>query len=530
MIVMRNNITLIAERSFLPLSIVFLLVVLLNNTGIISLPFDIRLLIIILPLIAALGLRWYKPSVQEQRIPFIPIALSILFLFILGIRLIPLLNSSIPLGYDPGFYKYTMDLYYNTLPQIPETNLADWVKDMYPQGLFVLSDVMSVVSGTGSIDHIYFLFPLFEALMLLPVFIVTRKLFGPKAGLIAAILYSFSLTQYESFTMLYFKTTLGMMFLLFAIYALEENKYGLMAIMFAAMGIFHRPEFLLFAMILVPFFILNRRRGIILSVIGAAVLIVPFWLPRLDIYMDILLSAFASTGEVDSGGTFYGMGTYLLSTLAYLPFSIIGVVYLIINKKWNSILIYSIINLVIVVFRLFFFNRMIIPLDIIMIILAAVGIERTLLNREVINRVLGSAAVSILLIATLLPTINKIINTEPLVTEKQLNVIEWLSENTEEDAFIVATSYDAPWVLGWSNRRVIAPGLFEWNVQNKQEWFEFFKTSDPVEAAEFLSVYEGAIYIYHSHNHNNNLGLEKFSGEPFELLIDDDAVVYRYRR
>jgi hypothetical protein len=527
---MRNRITRIAERSFLPLSMVFLLIVLLNNTGIISLPFDIRLLIIILPLTAALGLRWYKPSVQEQRIQFIPVILAILFIFILAIRFLPLFSSSVPLGYDPGFYKYTMEFYFNALPRIPETALADWIKDMYPQGLFVLSDVTHIISGTGSMDHIYYLFPVFEALMLLPVFTVTRKMFGPKAGLLAAILYSFSLTQYESFTMLYFKTTLGMMFLLFAIYALEENKYGLMAIMFAALGIFHRPEFLLFAMILIPFFILNRRRGIILSVIGTAVLITPFWLPRLDIYMDILLSAFTSTGEVGSGGTFYGMGTYLLSTLAYLPFSIIGVVYLIINKKWNSILIYSIINLLIVVFRLFFFNRMIIPLDIIMIILAALGIERTLLNREVTNRVLGSAAVTILLIATLIPTMNKAIDTEPLITEKQLNVIEWLSENTEKDAFILATSYDAPWVLGWSNRRVIAPGLFEWNVQDKQEWFDFFKTSDPVEASEFLSVYEGTIYIYHSLNHNNNLGLEKFNGEPFELLIDDDAVVYRYRR
>ena len=223
---MRNRVTRIAERSFLPLSMAFLLIVLLNNTGIISLSFDIRFLIIILPLTAALGLCWYQQRAQEQRIPFIPIILAILFLFILAIRFLPLFNSSVPLGYDPGFYKYTMDFYYNALPCIPESNLADWVKDMYPQGLFVLSDITHLVLGTDSMHHIYYLFPIFEAIMLIPVFTVTRKMFGPKAGLIAAVLYSFSLTQYESFTMLYFKTTLGMMFLLFAIYALEAKKYG----------------------------------------------------------------------------------------------------------------------------------------------------------------------------------------------------------------------------------------------------------------------------------------------------------------
>ena len=66
---------------------------------------------------------------------------------------------------------------------------------------------------------------------------------------------------------------------------------------------------------------------------------------------------------------------------------------------------------------------MIIPLDIIVMILAAAGIERTLLNREVINRVLGIGTVVILFIATLWPTIDKATNTQPLINEQQLDVI-----------------------------------------------------------------------------------------------------------
>ena len=406
---------------------------------------------------------------------------------------------------------------------------------MYPQGLFVLSDALHVLTGIDALELIKFLFPFLGALLVFPVFVLTRSLFNQRIGIIASVLYAISYTQYTIFTMLYFKNVLGLMFLLLVIYALEKKKYGLMALMFAALGIFHRPEFLLFSLILLPYFILHRRRAIIFAVLGTAILIVPFWLPRWEINWGILSGTIQTavtniqTGEGLGGGTFFGLNTYIMLA-PYLPFALIGAIYLAIKRNWNSILFYFVISSIIVVFQLFFFKRFIIPLDIAVVILAAVGINYTLLHRGEVWRVAGVATVILLLSAATLPTVNAANNARPLISEEQLRAVEWIRENSEDDAYVLATSYDAPWVLGWSGRRVIAPGLFEWDVHNKNDWLLFFSTNDPEVANEFLSVYDAPVYIYFSENKGNYLGLEKFQSDYFQKLRDNSAVIYKYTR
>lgn len=518
---LKGRIARIIELSYLPLVMIFLILVLFKESGILPLSIRYELFAYVLPVLAIPSLI-RSESADGQKSPVIFLILLSTLLFASGIRLLPLIHSSIPLGYDPGFYKYAMELYYNALPHIPETELATWVRQMFEQGLFVLSDVMHIMTGISAMDHISYLFPFLGALLVLPLFVVTRNLFGPRVGVIASLLYAVSYTQYTAFTMLYFKNVIGLIFLLFAIYALEKKKDGLMAIMFAALGIFHRPEFLLFALILAPYFILHRRRGIILAVLGTTVLIAPFWIPRWEVYWGLL------SGPI-GGGTFFSFDIYTVVSLAYLPFAAIGVVYLVLNKRLNSILFYFVITWVIVVFQLFFFYRFIIMLDIAIVILAAVGIDYSLLQKRGIWRVAGVTAVLLVLVASGLPTVTEAKDIRPRIDDEQLQAVEWIRENAESNAYVLATSSDAPWVLGWSERRVIAPGLFEWYIQSKEEWFSFFESTDPEVAKEFLDVYDSPVYVYCSKNSGNYLGLEKFEGDYFQQVYKSDgAVVYRY--
>jgi len=521
------------DFSFLQLALVFIILVLLKELKILSPLFKYELFayVLLLPAIPALLAR--RPSEVRSLRGTLPILMAA-FLFALSVRLFAQSHSSVPLGYDPGFYKYTMDLYANALPQIPEAGLASWVKEINPQGLFVLSDTMHVMAGTNALQFMNYLFPFLGALLVFPIFVVTRALFGPRAGLVAAVLYAVSYTQFDVFTMFYFKNVLGLMFLLFSIYALERRRYGLMAIMVAALGIFHRPEFLLFALILIPYFILHRRRGIIFAVLGAAVLIAPFWLPRWDANWTVLTGTIETAvssiqnGEELGGGTFFDFTTYRVVALAYLPFALIGALFLLRNRNWNSVFFYFVISSIIVVFHLFFFKRFIIPLDIVFVMLAAVGIDYILLRREQISRVAGVVIMLLLIVAAGIPTLDAAQDARPRVTEDQLQAVEWIAENTEEDAYVLATSYDAPWVLGWSERRVIAPGLFEWNVHNRKEWRSFLRTGDLEGARLFLDAYEGPLYIYHSENRENYLNLQKFQNPSFEEVYRNGAVVYRY--
>lgn len=531
---MKEKIARVIELSFFQLIMLFLLLVLLKELHIFSLDISYQLLAYLLALFALPILLRFKPA-EERMSSGVWIILMAVFLFALSVRLLPYIHSQVPLGYDAGIYKYIFEVYANALPQIPESTLPMWVREMTPQGLPVLADVLHTVAGANATQLLHYLFPVLGAFLVFPVFILTRSFFSQRTALIASVLYAVSYTQFTFFTMLYFRQVLGLIFLLFAIYALHKKKYILLALMFAALGVFHRPEFLLLALILIPYLIIKRDWRVLYSVAGTTTLIAPFWLPRLDINLGILQGAFATavtniqTGTAAGAGAFPGFGIYQEMSLAYLPFALIGAIYLILKKSWNNLLFYFVINLAIVIFPLFFFNRYIVSLDIAMVILAAVGINVTLLQRQRNLRLVGAAAVGIaIIVASGVPTVIQANSGQPLISDEQLQVIEWMAENTERDAYILTSNYDAAWVLGWSNRKVIAPGLFHWNRHNKQEWSGFFETEDLIKVKQFLDRYQGTIYIYRSRNEDSYLGLEKFDNKGFNKMKDEQAVVYKY--
>lgn len=114
-----------------------------------------------------------------------------------------------------------------------------------------------------------------------------------------------------------------------------------------------------------------------------------------------------------------------------------------------------------------------------------------------------------------------------LVSDSDLLDIQWMADNIRPQRYILTTAYDAPWVLGWGKHPVIAPGLFHWDRNTQEEWNDFLKTSDSKQAAEFMSIYEEDIYIYHSMN-IENIELSKYSGNEFQLIRNDKSKIYRY--
>jgi len=521
--------------SYVQLCMIFVLALLLKELNI--LPFyylNFKLFAYILPLFSIPALMQLKKS-ETNKIPNTWVILSILFVFILAVRLVPYLHTQVPLGYDPGFYKYAIEIYANSLPDIPESTLPVWLKSVFPQGLFVLTDALHIFAGFDAIGFFKILFPFLCAFLVLPVFVLTRDLFDERSAIIASVLYALSYTQYTMFTYLYFKNVIGLIFLLLAIFLLERKKYAPLILMYAALGIYHRPEFLLFSLIIVAYFLRVRDKNIIYTVIATVILIAPFWLPRLSDNL-LMLQGVANTAitnvqlsQPEGGGTFFGFDKYEQVSLAYLPFGLIGVIYVLLQKKWSGLLYGFLINAAIVVFQLFFFKRLIISLDILLIIFAGAGLNYGFIESEVPKK-LGIAALLLLLMSSGIVLIDQVTHTRPLMNNEQLDAVKWLSSNTEPDAYILATSYDAPWVLGWSGRRVIAPGLFEWDEHNRSEWIEFLISKDPVAAKDFLSDRDAPVHIFKSKNPGNVLELQKIISNDYIIREDNYTEIYIFVR
>jgi len=488
-----------------------------------------------IPVILALKKETLIPKPLSKKLVFL--LLGTLFLLVLIPRISPYLDNSIPIGYDAGFYKYMIEKYNNALPQIPEESLDAWIKKGNEQGLFFVSSQLFIFSGLNAVEIFNYLFPFLCAFLVFPIFLLAKTVFDDKTGVLAALFYAVSYTQYAMFSFLYLKTIFGLMFLLLSLYALQKEKYALFTLMYAALGIFHAPEFLILSLALVPYFIFFKRdKKLVASVVVALFLIAPFWLPRLNYMLDLgssvagTFSTNLSTGAGLGGGTFFDLTEYEWVSIVYLPFALAGALYLLLKKKWNPLFLCFIILYAIVFFQLFFFKRYIIVFDLFAMILAAGAVAYTLFKPSGAGyaKVLGVVVVSLLCLSSAVVLFTQIPRVTPLINENQLASINWLAENTEPNAFVLATSFDAPWVLGWSERRVIAPGLFDWNKQGEAEWLEFLKTPDYDVAKKLLDVYDKPIYVYYSKSKWNYLNLEKFENSCFKKLLNGDALVYQY--
>ncbi len=533
------------QYSYLQLCLIFVLAILLKELDIFSLQtLNYRLFAYILPLLSIPALLHLKENednkVEGHRTQAIGLILTVIFLFIFIVRLLPYMQTDVPLGYDPGFYKYAMDMYIDTLPDIPEDSLPGWLRSMYPQGLFVLTSLLHIFAGFDPLEIFGVLFPFICAFLVLPVYALSKQVFNERVAVIAALLYALSYTQYTMFTFLYIKNVIGLILLLLALYLLEKKAYPPLVVIYAGLGIYHRPEFLLFSLILIPHIIHYSKRSFTLNialsgtVFITGLLILPFWLPRLSenllILQDVignLLYNIRSSTSARGGGTFFDLGVYELVSLTYLPFGIIAAFYVLLKRKWSCLFYGLLISGIIVIFQLFFYNRLIIPFDLLLIIFAGAGLDYAFIGSQDLPKKAAMAALCLLFISSGLILTDQVYGTKPLLTENQLDDIEELSK-TDNDAYILATSYDAPWVLGWSSHRVLAPGLFQWDIHNRSEWMEFLATDDPEKAIQFLSQWNETIYIYHSYNTGNALDLEKFNNSAFIKKWDNESIVYEF--
>jgi len=455
---------------------------------------------------------------------------AIFFIFL--IRAIPYIGNSIPLGYDVGIYKYAIE---SGLSEMP-----NWIitgPTMEP-GFLYLMEFFKIFFSTQFILTGLLIF--FSVILGLGVYFVVKEFSNKKTALIALFLYAFSLIQFKTFLFMYYKNVIGLSLMLFTLYFLKksENKQRLIwvaVILGGLIGAIHRPTFYIFG--LSYFFYAftspyqNRsyktKKMWFNILIGIAILLVASlfylgkWMESVLVLFDPVLQGFIQPGE--GAGTFINFFIYQFSVLPYLPFALLGLFYFIRKRDFNILVIWAVLNLLIVYFQFFFFNRFIIFLDAALIIMASVGFGVIIKHKKR----LGSILLIALIISAGVLAFKESINTNPLIDSEELSLIQSLNK-TEANAFVMSTdSYYSPWVLGYSNRRTIAPGLFDYDTNNYEEWYKFWTTNETDYTNQFLYIYQKPLYLFIGKYQRMNMG--KFNNSCLSLINQQNqSYIYKY--
>jgi hypothetical protein len=504
------------RNSFLQLLVIYTILIALISLGFLGkyvLHFEIFALIL-----AVFGALTIKGRRDFRISPFI---LIFPLTLILAFRVMPYLGNSVPLGYDPGIYKYIMEAYSENLPDLPKENIDHWVRSAYAPGLFIITDLLYIV-GFDTHAILTWVFIFFELLLGLGIYAAANKFFGREVGILSLLIYSISIVQFKVFWYMYYKNVVALFVMLIALQLFKSGKYLPFILTAAFIGALHRPTFLIFGLMYLAYIAAHRKEFFKNALTGTAILALAltFYIPNLReaIIGNIEPIITANIGA----GTFISFFTYQFSSLPYLPFALLGFLILARKRDLNLFSLWFLITGIIVYFKLIFFNRFIIHLDVAMIILASLGFYELLKS----NKIIGTAILSILLFSSMLVMNQNAGEAKPLIDGKELEVIKKLN-NVEADAYVMSTSsYYSPWILGYSGRKTIAPGLFDYNKWDFEEWKTFWATGEKEKAVEMLGVYEKPLYIYLGKR--DRINEAKFENECFEKVFQDrGAKIYK---
>jgi len=467
-------------------------------------------------------------------------------------RIVPFLGFEAPLGYDTGIYKKSIENFARALPNLPAFSKGAWDLSQ-PWGLFLSTNLLSLI-GLSSNQILYGYYILLNLLLGLSIYVVVKKFFNQNAAILAIFIFALSLTQFQTYWMMYYKNIAGLFLMLIAFYLLAQKSWLVVPVA-GFLGGLHQPTFLIFGLAMLinneslsefkrtivtnlmrinannmrmknykSFVDLSelcannmrmkglRIRGILASIregfvryyhliTGIGILAVAFSLyihnPQaifqfLSPNLEELVKTF---GPGAAGGTFFDFTLYRQIVTFYLPFALLGLIYLIQKRQFNYLFFYFIFNFAIVYFGFIFHKRFIIHLDIITIILAGVGGSYILVRLW--PSLTGKVAITILLIGAGYILTIVVLNKKPLINQEELAEIKSLAYIAKEDEYVMATdSYYSPWVYGYSERKTIAPGLFEHNKWNLAEWNAFWRSKDATLYYILLDKYPSPIYIF----------------------------------
>jgi hypothetical protein len=511
-----NKVKEILNSSFWQLITIYTFILILVSFGFLSkYALQFNIFAIIIGLIGAFSLKINKSELKlNKKIHYILLGLALVLIIVL--RIIPYLNNSVPLGYDPGIYKYGIEKGLE--------NKDAWILQggMEP-GFLYLMQPLKLLFSTDFILKYVFIF--FCALLGLEVYFLSKEYFNKTTALISLFLYAFSLIQFKTFWFLYYKNIIGLAFILFSLYFLTKyektgkpNNRIFFILLEGLAGAIHRPSFYIFGLsyffytFISPYSNSQKKynKKLLLNNILSGILIlmitILFYLgdffPAITTILPWVAQGFISPGE--SPGTFMNFFNYQYSILPYFALSILGLFLALRIKKLRKLgilEIWALLNLSIVYFQFFFFNRFIIMLDLILIMLAAYGFSSLISQKKK----LGAILVILLLICLGIFAFKESLNSQPLIDDIELQEIQNFNQ-TELNSYAMSTSsYYSTWLIGYSERKTIAPGLFDYDSSSKDEWIIFWTSSNLEEVKAFLNKYPKPLYIFIGKRQKDNL-------------------------
>jgi hypothetical protein len=324
-------------------------------------------------------------------------------------------------------------------------------------------------------------------------------LYEKKIALIGALLIVISPIQYTAYVFILWKNMWAIVLMLTAFIFIKKELFIETFITEILLALSHKTTAIIYTAVLGLMLISNWRRfkEFIFHII---VTILCFTLVNPSINSSIRFPPI---------GVFIELDRYILLSLPIIILALYGVFIFIKNKKLPGLWGFIIISLIFPIFRLPFYQRILIFTDISMIMLAAYGLNNLADKINYQKDFVKSITIFIILcifFGTLVGNLySQIITNKPIISSENLIKIESETRNLPENITVLTSTDEAPWMEGWSHVHIAAPGMLHDN-HNLDEWVSFWSSTSSSDKINFLSKLPQPLYIVTSKNITDLIG------------------------
>ncbi len=391
-------------------------------------------------------------------------------------------------GYDTGIYRHYINGYWEKFGQSNLQPLAfSWFSDFFKLLGFSTDAIMFAV---------YFLL---GGAMFWLVYLVAKKYFNDKIALWSVFLFTVSIVQFEFYWWYYYRSFLAMFFLLLALLLFHYRSYWVIPPLILAFC-FHPLSTLpvLLGILAMSLFDKNAR-GYCLIIFGVSIAgsLILNWQDFFGQYLYLQSNSwragFDQYGATESTGQFISPWFFVRSALFYSVFGLVGIWQY--GKKQKLLFAVFLASLLLALVQVVFYRRLFVWLDLILIIFAGAFLCDWLANFG--RKKIITTAIAIFCVLTILSISRYVYSKQPLITKTEWQAIQSAGNFTGSDYILTVSSAYAPWLYGYTDKKVIAPGMLDYNLWNYDQWVKFWTTTSSSEREALLREYNSSpIYLF----------------------------------
>lgn len=381
-----------------------------------------------------------------------------MILFLFCSRAMPyFLHGPFGFGYDTGIYKKTFE------------DIKSF-SDIFSSQVYILPSFLAWLFNLLHLPMRILLYGLhiFSSVFLaIPLYLLTKEYFGKFAGLTAVMIFSVSYVQLFASEFYLYKAVLGAIFMFYAFY-FYTKKSKLFYLFTGLLALTQLPQLVLLVFgIGVASFVEFKKNlkfnligiGIVLSLILFTFLFAPQHIVNA---WNIISARLSGTTAYDAhqSGLFMPFTEFLRYEFILFFVGLAGIILSFKRKEIWPLTFATIFVLVIIVEKIFFENRYIMEMELMMIPFASFMVVK-FVNKSLKELKGRFLFVLILVLISFAGSAYYVATTRPALGKGEIWALDIMKQKDDVKYVFVTNTFYAPWVYGFTGKTIIAPGIFE---------------------------------------------------------------------